>query len=124
MLNLRRQAQDDPVVPQKFSEGSDLPSVNMAPHYASRYAVTAAEPTFASTIIGNLGAPMSQWGDSEESDEYEERDGREPYRRMEGMELQLRGQRKIAVEVTEEVMVDVEDAIRYPPKKHRLHHST
>ena len=127
MLNLRREAtRDYPVAPYKFSEGSEVPSVNLAPHYASKYAAPAAEPGFASTIIGNLGAPISHWGDSdEESDEFDRhrRDKIHNRKRMEDMELQLRAQRKIAVEVTEEVQVDVEDSGPYPPVKHGLPYS-
>ncbi|KAK7683085.1 hypothetical protein QCA50_013758 [Cerrena zonata] len=124
MLNLRRQAaRTHEAVPYKFSEGSDVPSLNITPHYASKYTVAGAEPTFASTIIGNLGAPISHWGDSEdESQDSDEQHGNEARRRMETIEMGRRGQGKIAVEVTEEVMIDVEDDIHYTPRSHGLHY--
>ncbi|CAL1709298.1 unnamed protein product [Somion occarium] len=127
MLNLRREAmRRKPVMPYQFSANSGLPSIHMGADsqpsatYSSMYTISDAERTFEASIVGNLGAPISQWYDEEQIEEndrpVERHDG------MDNMEMRLRAQGRIAVEITEEVVIDVDDSIQVTPREHALEH--
>ncbi|KAI0077614.1 hypothetical protein K474DRAFT_1595789 [Panus rudis PR-1116 ss-1] len=106
MLNLRGEVLRTRPVIQYHWSGSDATQANSTSYgvLTSKYSVQEESRTFERSIIGNLGAPLDQWFDDEDGSHEVERRPEEG--ENEGVEMQFRTPQPIAVEITEEVVVD------------------